>query len=218
MKTRIKFCGLVDARDVAAALSLGVDAIGLVFYPRSPRFVDLDTARSLRALLPSFVRLVGLFVNHEQADIARICSRVGIDVLQFHGDETVDECEAACGPLPYWKAVRMRSPSDLVESKAQFASAEALLLDTHSTGFGGSGRPFDWSWVELPGAFRYVMSGGLTASNVGQAIEQIRPLYVDVSSGIQTEDPRRKDPKKMIEFVEQVLTADLLSVRQGLHE
>lgn len=216
MKTRIKFCGLVEAADVRYAVALGVDAIGLVFYGRSPRFVDESVARELRRQIPSYVRVVGLFVNEAPAVVARLKASVGLDVLQFHGDETAADCEAASHGTPYWKAVRMRSSSDLLESKAQFASAEALLLDTYSTGYGGSGQTFDWSWIEPAGTARYVMSGGLNAANVADAISHVRPVYVDVSSGIQGDDPRRKDARKMLEFVARVCEADHQSALRTL--
>lgn len=209
MRTRIKFCGLVEAADVDAAVALAVDAIGLVFYPRSARFLSLDDAQVLRRRIPSHLRCVGLFVNEPCETVQRHRDQLGLDLIQFHGDETVGQCEQAAGKTPYWRAVRMRGRNDLLESKAQFPSAEALLLDTFSAAYGGSGQPFDWSWVDAQSKLPYVMSGGLTVANVASAIAAVAPWYVDVSSGIQTEgNPRRKDHAKMSQFVEQVLQQD----------
>jgi phosphoribosylanthranilate isomerase len=199
MRTRIKFCGLVAAADVKTAVALGVDAIGLVFYPRSTRFLTRADALALRRHIPSYVRCVGLFVNESTEQVRELRDALGLDVIQFHGDESSEQCESAAGNTPYWRAVRMRSRSDLLESKAQYVTAEALLLDTFSAGYGGSGQSFDWSWI--------------APAVDAHAIQQTAPLYVDVSSGIQTDDPRRKDPLKMTEFVRRVLEQDALIAR-----
>lgn len=224
-RTRVKFCGLVRPGDVDAAVALGVDAIGLVFYPRSPRYLTADAARELRRRVPSYVSAVGLFVNTPTAEVAHIATRVGLDVLQFHGDESPADCEAAL-PLAapakaWWRAVRMRGPADLLESTTRYGSAEAFLLDKLSEGFGGSGETFDWNWLsDLPEAVRrrrLIMAGGLTAVSVGAAIDQVRPFGVDVSSGIQGADPRQKDLASMERFMQAVLTADARN-SQGLAE
>ena len=211
MRTRIKFCGLVEPADVDAAVALGVDAIGLVFYARSSRVIDQRQAVELRRRIPSYVRCVGLFVDEAVHRVQALRDAVGLDLIQFHGDETVQQCELAAGKTPYWRAVRMRSRADLLESKARYVTAEALLLDTFSAGYGGSGQSFDWSWVHPESDAPYVMSGGLDVGTVGQAIERTAPLFVDVSSGIQTENPRKKDPTKMAEFVRRVLLQDAKS-------
>lgn len=207
-RTRIKFCGLVEPADVDTAVALGVDAIGLVFYARSTRVLDQQQARELRRRIPSYVRCVGLFVNEAVHRVQALRDAVGLDLIQFHGDETVEQCELGAGKTPYWRAVRMRSRADLLESKARYVTAEALLLDNFSAGYGGSGQSFDWSWVHPDSDAPFVMSGGLGVENVGQAIENTAPLFVDVSSGIQTENPRKKDPAKMTEFVRRVLLQD----------
>lgn len=211
MRTRIKFCGLVRPEDVDTAVALGVDAVGFVFYPRSPRAVEAELARALRRRLPSFVRAVGLFVNDDPARIAAVCRTVGLDILQLHGDESGTECAAislACGERPWWKGIRMRTADDLLSSFEPFAAAECLLVDSFSEGFGGSGKSFDWSWIPRERPARLVMSGGLDAASVGAAIESVRPFAVDVSSGIQGETPRNKDPARMEQFVSAVLAAD----------
>lgn len=213
MRTRIKFCGLVRPEDVGTAVALGVDAIGFVFYPRSPRALAPAQAAGLRRLLPSWVAAVGLFVDAPPGAVRRVAGAVGLDVIQFHGDETPQACrdERPAG-IPWWRAVRMRREVDLIESFGSFAGAEALLLDSHSPGYGGSGASFDWSWVPRERALPIVLSGGLSAETVAAAITRVRPAMVDVSSGIQAAaphaDPRVKSRERMERFVGEVLRAD----------
>ena len=219
MRTRIKFCGLVEPDDVDVAIALGVDAIGLVFFERSPRFVSIEQARVLRARMPSFVTVVGLFVDAGPEVIARTASEVGLDVIQFHGDETPSECmERAPARGAWWRAVRMRSPGDLLESATRFRGADAFLLDAYSDGYGGSGKSFDWSWIrpaELPVDTRLILAGGLSADTVGAAIDTVAPFAVDVSSGIQVEGhPRRKDRTRMERFVAEVAAADARTIKR----
>lgn len=206
MRTRIKFCGLVRATDVDTAVTLGVDAVGFVFYPRSQRCLDVETAAALRRRLPSFVSAVGLFVDAPPAQVRATASAVGLDTIQFHGNESAVDC-AATG-FPYWKAIRMREQTDLLESAGSFAAAECLLLDSFSEGFGGSGKAFDWSWIPREVPARLILSGGLDAGSVAQAIRTVAPFAVDVSSGIQGATPREKDPARMERFVAAVLSAD----------
>lgn len=211
MRTRVKFCGLVRPEDVDVAVTLGVDALGFVFFPKSPRFLQIEEAAALRRRLPSFVRAVGLFVDADPALVRDTQTRVGLDVLQFHGNETLSTCREAAGSLPWWRAVRMRSQADLLESSAVFGDAECLLLDAFTPVFGGSGTGFDWNWVPpVParGARRLILSGGLDDCTVGAGIRQVAPFAVDVSSGIQGTDARRKDPARMARFMEEVLRAD----------
>ena len=209
MRTWIKFCGLVREEDVDIAVRLGVDAVGFVFYPKSPRFVEVAHARGLRRRLPSFVSAVGLFVNAVPETVRRTAAEVGLDVLQFHGDETEQDCLRAGGErLPFWRAVRMRGPGDLLESFDRFGAAEALLLDAFSDAYGGSGQRFDWSWIPERRDKPVILSGGLSADSVAEAIARVRPMAVDVSSGIQGPDARRKDAEKMRRFVSAVIAAD----------
>lgn len=220
MRTRIKFCGLVRPEDVDAAVALGVDAVGFVFYPRSPRHVSPDEALALRRRLPSWVSAVGLFVNAPTDEVVRVARQVALDVVQFHGDESPEDCDAACaGQRPYWRAVRMRGPADLLESADRFGAAEALLLDAFSEAYGGTGKRFDWSWIP-PGFPRpLILSGGLGPDTVAEAVCRVRPLGVDVSSGIQGADPRTKDKALMERFVAAVVAADasLLTARNAIH-
>ena len=210
MRTRIKFCGLVRAEDVDTAVALGVDAIGFVFYPPSPRALGIDEALALRRRLPSFVSAVGLFVNELPDTVAATASRVGLDVIQLHGDESPDQARGvslACS-LPCWKAIRMRQQTDLLSSAVDFKDAECLLLDSYSEAFGGSGKVFDWSWIPAGLPSRIILSGGLDSDSVALAIQHVKPFAVDVSSGIQGHSPRHKDPALMERFIASVLSAD----------
>lgn len=210
-RTRIKFCGLVRPEDVDTAVALGVDAIGFVFYPRSPRHLSIEEAAVLRRRLPSFVSAVGLFVGESPAVVADVGARVGLDVLQLHGDETpaqADAIAAAAADLPWWKAIRMRPETDLLSSAGSFAAAECLLLDAFSEGYGGSGKSFDWSWIPSDLPSRLILSGGLDGDSVAEAIRRVAPFAVDVSSGIQGDTPRSKDRARMERFVAAVLSAD----------
>ncbi|MEZ5661695.1 MAG: phosphoribosylanthranilate isomerase [Burkholderiaceae bacterium] len=208
-RTRVKFCGLVREQDVAVAAEVGADALGLVFYEKSPRFLTLDEAWALRRAWPSWVAAVGLFVNAEPERVLAHSRRLGLDVLQFHGDETHATVSASLlGQQPYWRAVRMRTAADLLTSRASFVDAESFLLDADSAGYGGSGRRFDWSLIPAEHASRLIVSGGLGVDSVGQAIESLRPVGVDVSTGIQGSNPREKDAEKMAAFMAQVLDTD----------
>jgi phosphoribosylanthranilate isomerase len=206
MRTRIKFCGMVRPTDIDAAVALGVDAVGFVFYPKSPRYLSVDEARALRERLPSSVQAVGLFVNADSAEVRATRDAVGLDVVQFHGDEPPATCLEVGGR--WWKAVRMRPETDLLELAKSFALADSLLLDSFSDGFGGSGKTFDWSWIPPGLPSRIVLSGGLDDASVGPAISMVAPYAVDVSSGIQGATPRQKDPARMERFVAAVQSAD----------
>lgn len=208
MRTRIKFCGLVRPEDVDTAVALGVDAVGFVFYPKSPRFLDAAAARGLRRRLPSWVSAVGLVVNEPAEAVLRLRAEVALDVIQFHGDEAPDFCANAAGGLAWWRAVRMRGPGDLLHSFEVFSKAEALLVDSFHAGYGGSGQSFDWSWVAPERPLPLILSGGLDPDSVGEAVDRVAPVAVDVSSGIQGTDPRMKDRVRMERFVSAVLEAD----------
>jgi len=181
--TRIKVCGLTRVEDVQAAVAAGVDAIGLVFYADSPRHVSIEQAKALCAHIPPFVTVVGLFVNASRAEIHRVMEAVPLNLLQFHGDETVDQCEGF--GLPYLRAARVRPGLDLLEFASQFPSARALLLDTWTPVYGGSGTSFDWALVPSDCPLPVILSGGLNPENVAAAIRQVQPVAVDVSSGVE---------------------------------
>ncbi|SDI44036.1 phosphoribosylanthranilate isomerase [Paraburkholderia phenazinium] len=213
-RTRIKLCGLSKPEDVAHAIDLGADAIGLVFYPPSPRSVNVAQALELVRDVPPFVSVVGLFVNATPDWMSEVVSNVPLTMLQFHGDETPQQCEALANVagLPWLRALRVGADTqqaDLVKSALNYAAASALLFDTHVEGYGGGGKVFDWSLIPAELARRAVLSGGLNAQNVSDAIHRVRPYAVDVSSGIEVAGARGvKDHARMAAFVRAVRAAD----------
>jgi phosphoribosylanthranilate isomerase len=205
MKTRIKICGLTREEDVDAAVAAGADAIGLVFYPPSPRYVTPARAAELARRIPPFVEVVGLFVNETPTAVQAACDAVPISLLQFHGDEDAAYCRQFS--RPYLRAARVRPGLDLVEFARSFSDARGLLLDAFVEGYGGGGHVFDWTLIspDLPGFL--VLSGGLTAGNVGEAIQRVRPVAVDVSSGVEA-SKGIKDHDRIAAFVAAVRAAD----------
>jgi len=206
MTTRIKICGITRPEDAQHAAALGVDAIGLVFYAPSPRAVTVEQASAVVAALPPFVTVVGLFVNAAQDELRNVLDQVPIDVLQFHGDESPEDCEG-CNH-PFIKAIRMRDGVDLQAEAKRFASASGLLLDAYQPGVpGGTGESFEWSRVpdtRKGGVAKpVILAGGLTPANVGEAISIVQPYAVDVSGGVESEKGI-KDHSKMAEFVKAV--------------
>ncbi len=220
-RTRIKLCGMTRDEDVDAALALDVDALGFVFYPPSPRNLSIEQAARLVARVPTSVETVGLFVDATRDAIDTVLARVPLSMLQFHGDESAADCRAhhVYFGLPYLKAARVEPGLDLLDFAARFdgsAGASALLLDAHTTSYGGAGKVFDWSLVPpalidtanaRAGAHRVVLSGGLNAANVADAIARVGPWAVDTSSGIERAKGI-KDPIAMRDFVAAVRSAD----------
>jgi phosphoribosylanthranilate isomerase len=206
MPTRIKICGITRVEDALAACAAGADALGFVFHAPSPRNVAPDTAREIIARLPPFVTTVGLFVDREPAEVERVTAEVPLDLLQFHGDEAPELCTRF--RRPYFKAVRMRAGVDLLEYARRFGDARALLLDAYVSGtHGGTGTRFDWRLVPPSLPLPIVLSGGLTAENVGEAVRALRPWAVDVSSGVEAA-PGIKDPQRVRDFIAGVRRAD----------
>jgi len=205
MKTRIKICGLTREADVDAAVEAGADALGFVFYPPSPRYVTPQRAAELARRVPPFVDIVGLFVNESPAVVRAACDSVPLNLLQFHGDESADYCRQFS--RPWLRAARVRPGLDLVEFALAYPDARGLLLDAFVEGYGGGGHVFDWTLIppDLPGFM--VLSGGLNADNVGNAIERVRPAAVDVSSGVEM-GKGIKDHQKIAAFVAAVRKAD----------
>lgn len=205
MKTRIKICGLTREEDVDAAVAAGADALGFVFYPPSPRHVTAQRAVELVRRIPPFVEVVGLFVNEPPEVVQAVCAALPISILQFHGDEDAAYCRQFS--RPYLRAARVRPELDLVEFARSFPDARGLLLDAFVEGYGGGGHVFDWTLIppDLPGFL--VLSGGLTAANVGDAIRRVRPVAVDVSSGVEM-GKGIKDHSKIAAFVAAVRKAD----------
>lgn len=205
-RTRVKVCGLTRVEDVDAVARSGADAIGLVFYPASPRLLSLGQARTLRAAAPPFVSVVALFVNAPREDVLRVLETVRPDALQFHGEETQQFC-AQFG-LPYVKACRVRRGVDLLEYLRSFPDASGWLLDAYVEGYGGEGASFDWSLAPAERERPLILSGGLTRENVGDAIRRVAPWAVDVSSGVESAKGI-KDAAKIAAFIAEVRNADL---------
>ncbi len=218
MRTRVKICGITRVADGLAAADAGADAIGLVFWSGTPRFVEVGRAREIADAVPPFVTRVGLFVDPQPSDVQAVMAAVPLDVLQFHGTETPDLCRAF--GRPYLKAIHMKDGVDLVEYAALYEDAAGLLFDSYWPGDlpGGTGRAFDWSRLapsvqaKLPAPV--ILCGGLDAANVGEAIRAVRPWAVDVSSGVEERGPdgkaRRgsKDAARIAAFIEGVRNAD----------
>ena len=192
--------------DALAAVENGCDAIGLVFYQPSPRYVSPELAAQIVDSLPPFVTAVGLFVDAEESSIHPVLSRVPLDILQFHGDETAEECEKY--GMPYIKAVRVRSDTNLLQYAADYKTAKALLLDTYAEGMaGGTGKVFDWKLIPSDLPKPVILAGGLTPENVDQAIHQVRPYAVDVSGGVEKTTKGIKDADKIAAFMRGVQDA-----------
>lgn len=203
MRTRVKICGITRAEDASAAIQHGCDAIGLVFYEPSPRYVTPATARSIAAGLPPFVSAVGLFVDADAEYVREVLSQVRLDLLQFHGDETPEYCRQF--GVPYLKAVRVRPETNLLQYAAAYADAKALLLDAYIPGTpGGTGTTFDWALIPRDFPKPIILAGGLDAGNVSEAIRQCRPYAVDVSGGVERQKGI-KDAEKIAAFMRGVV-------------
>lgn len=224
-RTRIKICGLTREQDVDAAVAAGADAIGFVLYAKSPRAVTAQRAAQLAKRLPAFVSPVLLFVNATLQEIGAACALLPGAVLQLHGDETPQDCDAASRATgaAYLRAARIplgdgAAHFDLVKYANDFSNAKAILLDAHVEGYGGGGKVFNWSLLPPSVSAHLVLSGGLSAANVGDGIAQLRPrcnsLAVDISSGVEATDAQGnalkgiKDPEKINLFVAAVRAAD----------
>jgi len=205
---RIKICGITRCEDAEQALSLGADAIGCVFFPRSPRAVSLRQARGISDSVKGLGMFVGLFVDPTKEQVEEALASVAIHCLQFHGSESPEFC--AQFNRPYIKAVPMQRDTDLVATDVQYSDARGLLLDSvHNGQFGGSGESFDWATVEAKLRHRVVLAGGLTPDNVAHAVRQVQPIAVDVSSGVES-SKGIKDSEKMRAFI--------LNARQAAQE
>lgn len=201
-RTRIKICGVTREADAIAAARAGVDAIGLVFHPESPRCVSVAQAQRLRRVLPPFVTTVGLFVNASAAHVRDVLSRVPLDLLQFHGDESPEFC-AGFGH-PWIRAVRVRDSRVVTAAENAYDRAFGLLADAYDPArYGGTGTTFNWDWLPATRALPLILAGGLTADNVGEAVQHVRPWAVDVSGGVESE-PGIKSHQRINEFVREV--------------
>jgi len=199
MRTRVKICGFTRVEDALAAAELGVDAIGLVFYPPSPRNVAIERAVEIVRALPAFVTAVGLFVDAEPAWIHEVLSQVHIDCLQFHGDESPEACRMY--GKPYIKAIRMQAETELSRLESRYADAAGLLLDAYHPGVkGGTGSGFDWDLIPRESRLPIILAGGLSPENATLAVQQVRPYALDVSSGVEA-GKGVKDTAKMAAFI-----------------
>lgn len=207
MTVRIKICGITRLEDALRAAELGAHAVGFVFHPGSPRAVSLAEAARIAAALPAFISTVGLFVNADPANIRNAIAEVPLDLLQFHGDEAPADCVGF--GRRYIKAVRMAPGVDLVKCAADFHQSAGLLLDAHVAGtWGGTGQRFDWARVPQGLERPVILSGGLNPENVAAGIRAVRPVAVDVSSGVESA-PGIKDPDKLKAFIHEAQHADV---------
>ena len=207
MTTRVKVCGITRVEDALAAARVGVDAVGFVFYPSSPRYVAPERARDIAATLPPFVSTVGLFVDADAATVAATLQAIRLDYLQFHGAESPEFC--AQFDVPFLKAVRVKPGVDLLQYAITFSAAKALLLDAFVAGMhGGTGQGFDWQLIPLNMPIPVILSGGLAPGNIAQAVRTVRPWAVDVSSGVEAAKGI-KDANKIEQFMRGVRNADV---------
>jgi phosphoribosylanthranilate isomerase len=214
--TRVKICGITREQDALAVAASGADAIGFVFYQKSPRHVSIEQAARLVAVLPPFVTTVGLFVNASAEFVREVLASVSLDVLQFHGDESAQFCEQF--GKPYLKAIRVKPGADLLQCATNYAAAQGLLLDAYVEGIpGGTGAVFEWSLIPEALRPRIILSGGLDERNVAAAIMQVSPYAVDVSSGVEAcGDTKQgvstlkgvKDAVKIARFMHEVMRTD----------
>lgn len=202
MSTRVKICGLTRPEDIDAAVALGADAIGLVFYEPSPRSVTLDQAKALVARIPAFVTVTGLFVNPDHRFVESTLQAVPLDLLQFHGDETPEFCG---GFERRWiKAVRVRAPGQIGQAFRDYHEAAGLLVDAWDPQrYGGTGQSFNWSLIPDDRPLPLILAGGLSSANVARAIEEVRPWAVDVSGGVE-QSKGKKDATKLSDFMKEV--------------
>jgi len=197
--TKVKICGFTEPNNARDAALAGVDAIGLVFYDKSPRNVDIHSAQKIIEALPPFINRVGLFVNANPSFIDEILCEVPLDTLQFHGDESVLDC--AQYQMPFIKSLRVKPDTNVKEIAENFSSASALLLDSFSpSSYGGTGESFDWSLACVKISLPIILAGGLTVDNVADAIKQVNPYAVDASSGVESA-PGVKDIDKIEAFI-----------------
>jgi phosphoribosylanthranilate isomerase len=202
---RSKICGITRVEDALSAAEAGADAIGLVFYAKSPRAVTVQQARAIVAALPPFVTTVGLFVDASACELGEILDAVPLDLLQFHGDETPSYCDG--WGRPYIKALRVKPGDDIAARIDAYHGARGVLLDTFVPGVpGGTGEAFDWSLVPQVASKPIILAGGLTAENVQAAIQQVRPYGVDVSGGVEA-GKGIKDAEKIYRFIQAVKQA-----------
>lgn len=206
MRTRVKICGITNLSDAQSAVEAGCDALGFVFYSKSPRAVTPEQAAEIIANVPAFVTSVALFVNESSEIVNQVIAKTGIDLLQFHGDESAEFCSTFS--RPYIKALRMKPELDLTAQFETYASSQGILLDAYTPGIpGGTGEMFDWSRIPEERTAKIILAGGLSAANVAKAIAQVSPYAVDVSGGVEA-SKGIKDSNKMTDFMSEVYRAN----------
>ena len=224
-RTRIKICGITREEDLRAAVSSGADALGFVFYPKSPRYVTPQQTAELCAALPPYVSAVALFVNATVDEVRAVAAQAPLSLIQFHGDETVEQCAAIAAAVqrPFMRAFRVKPdtiPDALLECELAYRTASpwfsSLLLDTYVDAYGGAGKVFDWSLIPKELAPRVVLSGGLNVHNTTDGVVRVRPFAVDISSGVEAAKGI-KDARKMAAFVAAVRAADATSHSETYH-
>jgi phosphoribosylanthranilate isomerase len=225
-RTRIKICGITRPEDLRASVAAGADALGFVFYPKSPRYVTPDRFAELARLLPPYVSAVALFVNPTLDEVEAVVRAAPVALLQFHGDETVEQCAAFAAAVcrSFVRAYRVEpgtTASDLLSCELAYRTASpwfsGLLLDTHVESYGGAGKVFDWSLIPKELAPRVVLSGGLSVHNATEAVVRVRPYAVDVSSGVEAAKGI-KDARKTTAFIAAVRAADATIESETHHE
>jgi phosphoribosylanthranilate isomerase len=206
MRTRVKICGITRAQDAAAVVQSGADALGLVFYPKSPRYVTADQARQIATGVAPFVTVTGLFVNAPADSVREVLARVQLGLLQFHGEESNDQCN--CFGLPFIKSIPMRHGTDLLSLMSAYPDAAGFLLDAWQPGtHGGGGIAFDWQQIPEGINTPLVLAGGLTPGNVATAIRTVKPYAVDVSTGVER-DKGIKSREKIEAFMREVRNSE----------
>jgi phosphoribosylanthranilate isomerase len=206
VRTRVKICGITNLDDALSAVDAGCDALGFVFYSKSPRAVTPKQAAEIISKLPAFVTSVALFVNETAEIVNQVIAETGVDLLQFHGDESAEFCTAFS--RPYIKALRMKPELDLTAQFESYASSQGILLDAYTPGIpGGTGEMFDWSIIPAERATKIILAGGLSTDNVATAITQVSPYAVDVSGGVEA-SKGIKDSNKMTDFMSEVYRAN----------
>lgn len=198
-RTRVKFCGMTRAEDIEAAVALGVDAVGIILYPKSSRSLPLSQAKEIAQSLSPMVSLVAVMVNPSRAEVEAAIEQLPLHYLQFHGNESADFCDAF--NFPYFKAIQARDSCYILDQVQRYPKAEAMLLDTPSAqDFGGTGRCFDWSNVPQQCSKPIILAGGLSADSVAEAVRSVSPYALDLCSGIESQ-PGIKDIQKMQRFM-----------------
>jgi phosphoribosylanthranilate isomerase len=225
-RTRIKICGITREEDLRAAVTLGADALGFVFYPKSPRYVTPECFGALARGLVPYVSSVALFVNASVDEVRKVVDAGPVALLQFHGDETMEECARIADAVkrPFVHAYRVKpdtSPRDLLECELAYRAASpwfsSLLLDTYVDAYGGAGKVFDWSLIPKELAPRVVLSGGLSVQNATDAVARVRPWAVDISSGVEAAKGI-KDARRIADFIAAVRAADATIESEHPHE